>query len=192
MSFSKGGLIKIFLFLLISYTLLMTAAGCGKSPAAIILTVDFLNDINLQRNMQPAGHSGNITGDVLYIRIIDNGGSGNLVWESSPVDVSSILQNYEYDTNSPDSSKLTSSEGVFLTKRIITISDSTLSASQQPLQIQAFLYDSEVTAPTDPAADAERYSVYTSDETGPDSWFSSFTIGTNEVTTQNLTVSPQP
>jgi len=192
MSFSKGGIKNIFLILLILYTFLITAAGCKDNPATIILTVDFLNDESLQRNMQPTGHSGDIAGDVLYIRIIDNDGSGNPVWESSPINVSAILQNYEYDKDNPDSSKLTGSEGVFLTKQIITLNDSTLSASQQPLQIQALLYDSEITAPTDPAADTERYSVYITDETGPDNWFSSFTIGTNEVTTQNLTVSPQP
>ena len=161
---------------LIAVSTLLLLSGCKPGPTTIVGSVSFRN--LPYHDFPPAGHSGNLSADVAYVRLLDNDGAGVTVWESTAIPAGAII--------SPLSGIATSKEGVFIDSFVITLTDAQITALTMPLRFEAFLYDVPTT-PLNPGADApNRYSYYSAAWEGDPGWFYSFNILVHEVKTAHL------
>ncbi len=149
--------------------------GCADSGTYIVGDVSFLN--NPGREFPPANHpnygSADLSDEVCYVRLVDDDGAGSVIWESEAYPVT-FLDDYIYDPDDINNQTPTPDEGVFIESFVISLTDAQLSGAIQPLRLEAYLYDDEVTSPIDPATDTQQYS-YTAEN--PDTfWYRTFTV----------------
>ena len=160
---------------LIAVSTLLLLSGCKPGPTTIVGSVSFLNPAGQYRPFPPAGHSGTLSDDVAYVRLLDNDGAGVTVWESSEISAGTVI-----------SGTPTSDEGEYINSFVITLTDAQMDALTMPLRFEAFLYDVPTT-PLNPGADApNRYSYYSAVWEGDPGWFYSFNILVHEVKTAHL------
>jgi hypothetical protein len=169
-------------FGLIAISTLLLFSGCKPGPATITGSVSFLNPEGQYRDFPPTGHSGNLSDDVLYLRLLDNNGAGSTIWESDAIPAGVAL--------SPFDREPTSEEGAYIASFVITLDDAQLSGLSMPLMLEAFLYDAPVsgTFPVlNPGSDAGRYSYYSSswEQYG---WFERISLRAGEVKTGRLSI----
>ena len=160
---------------------LLLVAGCSPNPTTIVGSVSFLNSTSNYRPFLPAGHSGIISDDVAYVRIVDNGGAGVTIWESPAYSAGAIL--------SPYIGNPTLDTGVYIKSFVITLTDAELAGAAMPLRIESFLYDAAVIAPfpaLNPAVDVGRYSTFDAIGNGDPGWRIQLTILPNEIKTVHL------
>ena len=182
-------MMKAALGLLAAATLILFSA-CKPGPATITGSVSFMNPASSYRTFPPAGHSGNLSDDVAYIRLLDDDGAGDVIWESSAIPAGEAL--------SPYAGKPTPDEGVYIGNYVINFTDAEVAALSMPLRLEAFLYDAPVTGnfpALNPATDTGRYTCYDANWEGDSRWFYSVSFQASEVKTASLIVTlpfPQP
>jgi len=165
------------------FSVLLLLNGCKPGPATIAGSVSFLNPEGQYRNFPPTGHSGDLSDDVVYIRLLDDNGAGSTIWESSAIPAGDVLS--PFSDGSP-----TTGEGAYIDSFVISLSDAQVAGLTMPLMLEAFLYDTPVSSPfpaLDPVNDAGLYSYYSStwEEYG---WFERVSLRANEVKTVRLTI----
>ena len=158
---------------------LMALGGCAEKGTFIIGSVSFLNYPG--RTFPPAAHPtpGTLTDDVCYVRLTDNDGAGAVLWESPAYPVR-FLDDYIYPPNA------TTENGVHIGSFVISLTNAELAAATMPLRLEAYLYDVEVAAPINPAANTEDYS-YEGTEGDP-GWHKSLTVAANTTNRTELFV----
>ena len=166
---------------------LLSAPGCKPSPATITGSAGFLNYGSSAREFPPTGHSGDLSDDVLYVRLVDDTGGGAEVWSSGAVEVGEILAEYVYDPDTQETP--TGDSGVFLHHFVIELTDDEIDAAVMPMRLEAYLYDQPTLS--NPGSDGDIYTPYLIGTT-IGSWCASITIAANEIKSATLTVQPNP
>jgi hypothetical protein len=116
------------------------------------------------------------TDDVWYARLVDNNGAGAVLWESEAYPASDLASFIYGNPLYPGEMNTTLDTGYYLDSFVITLTDSQVNAAIMDLRLEAYLFESPITPPLNPA-DPLRYSTITDDS----EWQISFTIKPGEV-----------
>jgi hypothetical protein len=115
------------------------------------------------------------TDDVWYARLVDNNGTGAVLWESEAYSASE-LESFTYNS-SLGADNPTLDTGYYLGSFVITLTDAQVNAATMDLSLEAYLFESPITTPLLDPADPLIYSTITDDS----GWRISFPIKTGEV-----------
>jgi hypothetical protein len=126
------------------------------------------------------------TDDVWYARLVDNNGTGTVLWESEAYSASNLASFIYRNPLYPGEMNTTLDTGYYLGSFVITLTDAQVNTATMPLRLETYLYDSAVVV-VDPVADApNRYSYYNLSGDGDPGWRISMTIRANETKTAYL------